>query len=72
MKEIGKVKVFKVNEYKRKDGTIGYRCQGFTDESDVVVFYRPAEEKPIKDSVYSMVLGIDNKFTAVVRYQKVQ
>jgi hypothetical protein len=72
MKEIGNARVFKVSEYQRKDGSYGARVQAFTEDGDVVVFYRPAEEKPIKDSIYKMLVDVDNKFSAVVRYQKVE
>lgn len=67
---IGKAKVFKTEEYTRKDGTKGFRVVAFSDQGDPVVFYRPAEEQPQKDDVYNMVLGYDNRFTAVIRYQK--
>lgn len=70
MKEVGKVKVFKVSEYQRKDGTYGCRLQAFTEDKDVVVFYRPKEEAPVDGSVYSMCLDVDNRFTAVIRYVK--
>lgn len=70
MKTIGNARVFKVSEYQRKDGTYGARVQAFTDDGDVVVFYRPAEEKPEKDTIYKMLLDVDNKFSAVVRFQK--
>lgn len=70
MKEVGNVRVFKVAEYQRKDGSSGYRVQGFTDDGDVVVFYRPAEEAPVKDSIYKMVLDVDYTFKAVIRFQK--
>lgn len=70
MKEIGNVKVFKVSEYQRKDGTYGCRCQGFTDEQDVVVFYRPKDEEPKAGSIYKMLFDVDGKFSAVVRYAK--
>jgi len=72
MKNVGFAKVFKVSEYQRKDGSYGCRCQGFTDEGDVVVFYRPAEEKPGKDVVYNMFVDVDNKFSPVVRFQKAE
>ena len=71
-KVIGYAKVFKVSEYQRKDGSYGCRVQAFTEDGDVVVFYRPAEEKPAKDMVYNMALDVDNKFAAVVRYQKTE
>lgn len=68
-KIIGNATIFKAQEYQRKDGTLGCRCQGFTDEGDIVVFYRPAEEKPNKDTVYNMITDVDSKFNAVIRYQ---
>lgn len=72
MKLVGKATVFKSVQYQRKDGSYGCRVQAFTDDGDVVVFYRPAEENPVKDTVYNMALDVDQKFTPVIRYQKVE
>ena len=69
-KAIGKVKVISVDEYKRKDGSIGYRVVAMTDDQNPIVFYRPAEEQPQVGNDYAMVLGFDNRLQAVVRYQK--
>lgn len=69
MKAIGKVKVISAEEYTRKDGTVGFRCVGMSDENQPCVFYRPAEEAPKENSMYIQVLTYDNKLSAVVRYQ---
>lgn len=69
MKVIGKVKIISVEEYKRKDGSKGYRCVAMSDENQPTVFYRPEEETPKVNSEYVQMLGYDNKLTAVVRYQ---
>ena len=68
MKVIGKVKLIKVEQYTRKDGTIGYRCVGMTDENEVTVFYRPDSETPATNSEYVQVLAYDRNLSAVVRY----
>lgn len=70
-KQIGKAKVISSEEYKRKDGSTGFRVVAMTDESQPVVFYRPAEEVPHPNDEYGMYLGYDNKLSAVVRYQKI-
>lgn len=69
-KVIGQAKVFQTQEYERKDGSKGFRVVAFTDQGDPVVFYRPAEEMPQKDNTYNMILSFDNRFNAIVRYQK--
>lgn len=68
-KLVGKAKVINVEKYERRDGTYGFRVVAMTDDNNPVVFYRPAEEQPAVDNVYNMVLGYDNKLSAVVRYQ---
>lgn len=71
MKLIGKVKIINVEEYQRKDGSIGYRCVAMSDENQPCVFYRPEEEHPKVNTEYAQVLGYDGKLSAVVRYQLV-
>ena len=68
-KLVGKAKVISVEKYERKDGSFGFRVVAMTDDNNPVVFYRPAEEQPNTDTVYNMVLGYDNRLSAVIRYQ---
>ena len=72
MKIIGKVKILKAEQYTRKDGTIGYRCVGMTDENEVTVFYRPDNEEPAPNAEYHQILSYDRNLSAVVRYQPAQ
>ena len=71
MKNIGKVKIINAEPYRRKDGTTGSRCVGLTDDNNVCIFYRPAEEQPAKGTEYNMLLGYDSQLKAVVKYEKV-
>lgn len=69
MKLVGKCRVISTEEYQRKDGSKGFRVVGMTDDNNPVVFYRPSEEEPKTDMIYNMVLGYDNRLSAVIRYQ---
>lgn len=72
-KEFGRVAVFTAEQYIRQDNTVGYKISALTDEESprIVVFYKDGSEgEPKKGDNYNMVLGIDSRFKAVVRFER--
>ena len=66
--------VIGVQQYTRKDNTIGYQITAITEEEDprVTVFFKDGSEgEPKKGDRYSMVLGFDSRLRAIVRYVRV-
>ena len=70
-KDFGNVAVFSVETYTRSDNSVGYKVTALTEEENprVCIFYKDASEgEPKKGDRYQMVLGINGKLQATVRF----
>lgn len=68
MKAIGKVTVINAVKQEGKKGVF-FRCNGFTDDGELIQFFRPDTEQPKKDDVYILVLDY-YQFKPIVKVRK--